>query len=110
MNPLERYNEIEKCRKRIKEIELEMDRERQEEMKRLQEIKCESEDEGITADERRCIWCGRGTVIIDDVSSIGEEPKGLVHAYRVFCPKCRANGPARPTKREAVDSWRNANR
>lgn len=88
-------------------IDAEIEAENIAERKKDIERRCEDTDDGITAEERRCIFCGHGTLIDETCADWGDIPEECrVHDWYVRCPSCGARGPMRGTKKEAVDAWR----
>lgn len=95
--------EVESARALIAEYDRDQNKEFERLMQELEKAHSLREDDGITAEERECIFCGGGTIIN------GHERRraGVTEfmGFSVECIKCHAEGPYKQTKREAVDAW-----
>lgn len=97
------WKEVEEARAVIAEYEREQNKEFERLRQEIEKAHSMREDDGITAEERKCIFCGGGTVITrhERRRDVATEFIG----FSVECIECHAKGPYKRTKREAVDAW-----
>lgn len=95
--------EVKDARAVIAEYEREQNKEFERLRKELEKAHSMRDDDGITAEERRCIFCGGGTVITGHERR--RDGKTEFMGFSVKCIECHAEGPYKQTKRESVDAW-----